>query len=156
VSGMGRKMGDVLREQLKANPANAPLLDQALPAIAELEAGRHVDPSGMHPALLQLFAPQVQDFLISVMATDPVEAVRRAKRETLVIQGTTDIQVTEQDARLLNKAPRTELELIRGMNHVLKEAPADRAGNIATYADPSLPLHPKLVREIEDFVKDSD
>jgi len=30
VSGMGRKMGDVIREQLTSNPANAPVLDQAL------------------------------------------------------------------------------------------------------------------------------
>src|SRR5689334_11402674 len=30
VAGAGRKMGDILREQLKANPANAPILSQAL------------------------------------------------------------------------------------------------------------------------------
>jgi hypothetical protein len=42
------------------------------------------------------------------------------------------------------------------MNHVLKEAPADRAANLATYADPSLPLAPRLVGRIEDFVKDND
>src|SRR5262245_54909798 len=35
VAGPGRKMGDILREQLKANPANAPLLAQALAAISE-------------------------------------------------------------------------------------------------------------------------
>jgi hypothetical protein len=40
------------------------------------------------------------------------------------------------------------------MNHVLKDAPEDRAANLATYADPDLPLHPKLVREIEDFIQD--
>jgi len=156
VSGMGRKMGDVLREQLKANPANAPLLDQASAAIADLEAGRHPDTSAMHPALMPLFAPQVQDFLISVFATDPVEAVRRAKVKTLVIQGTTDLQVTVEDARLLNKAPRTRLELIKGMNHILKEAPADRAANLATYTNPDLPLAPRLAGKIEDFIKDRD
>jgi pimeloyl-ACP methyl ester carboxylesterase len=154
VAGMGRKMGDVLREQLKANPANAPLLDQAFAAIADLEAGRHVDTSGMHPALMPLFAPQVQDFLISVFAADPVDLVKRARVKTLVVQGATDLQITEEDARLLNDAPRTRLELIRGMNHVLKKAPEDRAANLATYADPSLPLHPRLVREIEDFIED--
>ncbi len=156
VSGMGRKMGDVIREQLKANPANAPLLDQALAAIGEIEAGRHVDTSAMHPALLQLFAPQVQDYLISVFATDPVEAVRRAKVPTLIVQGSNDLQVTEADARLLDRAPKTKLEIIRGMNHVLKLAPADRAGNLATYVDPSLPLAPGLIREIEDFIEDDD
>jgi uncharacterized protein len=153
VAGMGRRMGDVLRDQLKANPANAPLLDQAYAAIADLEAGRRVDTSGMDPALAPLFAPQVQDFLISVFAADPVELVRRARVRTLVVHGAADLQITEADASLLNAAPRTKLELIRGMNHVLKRAPEDRAANLATYADPDLPLHPRLVREIEDFIE---
>jgi hypothetical protein len=46
------------------------------------------------------------------------------------------------------------MELIRGMNHVLKEAPADRAANIATYSNPDLPLAPRRVDVIEDFIED--
>jgi hypothetical protein len=38
------------------------------------------------------------------------------------------------------------------MNHVLKTAPAERAANFATYADPALPLAPGLVEAIADFV----
>jgi hypothetical protein len=38
------------------------------------------------------------------------------------------------------------------MNHVLKIAPADRAANFATYADPNLPLAPGLVDAIAGFV----
>jgi pimeloyl-ACP methyl ester carboxylesterase len=156
VAGMGRRMGEVIREQLTVNPANAPLLDQAMAALAELESGRQVDVSAMHPALVPLFAPQVQDYLIATLTLDPVEAVNRANKETLIVQGKTDLQVSVEDARLLNRARKTKLQLIDGMNHVLKEAPADRAANLATYADPSLPLAPKLVRRIEDFVEDHD
>lgn len=156
LAGIGRRMGDVLRQQLRDNPANAPVLDAALHAIDELEAGRHVDTTGMHPALLPLFAPKVQDYLIGMLGIDPVDAVRRAGKKTLVIQGTRDLQVTVEDARLLNKAPRTRLQLIEGMNHVLKEAPADRAANVATYSDPALPLAPRLVAKIKDFIKDDD
>jgi hypothetical protein len=152
VSGMGRRMGDVLRAQLRDNPANAPVLAPALAAVAELEAGRKVDTSAMHPALLPLFAPQVQDFLISVLAADPVELVGKANVKTLVVQGSTDLQVTLEDARLLDAAPGTTLEIVDGMNHVLKQAPAERAANLATYADPSLPLHPRLVEVIRGFV----
>ena len=60
VAGMGRTMGDVIRQQLRDNPANAPVLDEAMSALAELAAGRRVDVSAMHPALVPLFAPQVQ------------------------------------------------------------------------------------------------
>lgn len=156
VAGMGRKMGDVLKEQLISNPANAPVLDQALLALAELEAGRHVDVTGMHPALLPLFQPKVQDYLIAMFAIDPVEAVRKSGKRTLIVQGDRDLQVTLADAHLLDAAPKTRLDVIQGMNHVLKTAPEDRAGNLATYADPSLPLADKLIRRIRKFVKDND
>jgi uncharacterized protein len=156
VSGPGRKMGDILREQLKANPANASILDQALAGIAELEAGRHVDVSTMHPALMQLFAPPAQDFLISMMHVDPVELLNRTRVHKLVVQGTNDLQITMEDANLLNRARNTKLERIGRMNHVLKRAPEDHAGNMATYADATLPLHPDLAEEIADFVRDPD
>jgi hypothetical protein len=42
--------------------------------------------------------------------------------------------------------------ILPGVNHVLKAAPADRAGNMATYADPSLPLAPGVVDRIAAFV----
>lgn len=156
VSGMGRPMGAVIREQLNANPANAPLLPQAMAALADLEAGRDTDTTGMHPALLTLFAPQVQGYLKSVLNVDPVEAVRRARKDTLIVQGDRDIQVSLDDARLLDAAPKTKLRVIAGMNHVLKAAPEDRAGNLATYSDPSLPLADDLIRRIRQFVKDND
>ncbi|HOY79125.1 MAG TPA: alpha/beta fold hydrolase, partial [Hyphomonadaceae bacterium] len=156
VSGVGHPLGDVLREQFRSNPANAPILDAALHAIDELEQGRTVDVTTLHPALARVFSPGAQPYLISLMRIDPVEAVRRAKKPTLVVQGTRDIQVSVEDARLLNKAPKTELKLVNDMNHVLKEAPADRAGNIATYTNPSLPLATDFVNQIEEFIEHND
>lgn len=156
VAGMGRPMGEVIREQLAANPANAPIMDEALAALAELEAGRHVDVTNMNPALLPLFAPAVQDYLISVINLDPVDVLRAADKETLIVQGDRDLQVSVTDARLLDGVRNTELRIIDGMNHVLKAAPADREGNYATYAEPALPLAKDLVRRIRRFVKDND
>jgi uncharacterized protein len=156
VAGIGRPMGEVMRRQIRDNPANAPLVDDAMRALDALEAGQHVDVSTMHPALQQLFAPAVQDYLISVVNIDPVEAVRRAGVPTLIVQGKTDLQVTVEDAKLLDRAPKTKMTLIDGMNHVLKKAPMDRAENLATYADPTLPLARKLVSRIEDFIDDND
>jgi pimeloyl-ACP methyl ester carboxylesterase len=153
VSGAGRKLGIVLREQLKANPANAPLLAQAEHAISELEAGRHVDVTGMHAALLPLFAPQVQDFEISTFRIDPVELVKNANVATLVLQGSTDIQTSREDAQLLASAPKAKLVMLDGVNHVLRQAPADRQANIATYANPDLPLAPGVIDAIAGFVK---
>jgi uncharacterized protein len=47
VSTPGRKMSDVIREQLRANPANTLVLDPALKAIDSLEHGQRVDVTGM-------------------------------------------------------------------------------------------------------------
>jgi pimeloyl-ACP methyl ester carboxylesterase len=156
VAGMGRPMGQVIREQLAANPANAPIMAEALAALTEIEADRHVDVTTMTPALMPLFAPAVQDYLISVINLDPVEVLRAADKKALIIHGDRDIQVSMADASLLDRVRKTELRIIDGMNHVLKAAPEDRAGNLATYSDPNLPLAKDLVRRIRRFVKDND
>lgn len=154
VSGPGNSMGDTLRNQLKANPANAPILPQALPAIDALEAGRDVDVSGMHPALQRLFAPQVQAFEKAAFAYQPTQLLKAYKGPVLILQGTTDIQVLPSDAEKLKAAkPDATLVLLDGVNHLLKVAPADRAANLATYSDPSLPLAPGVGKTIADFIK---
>ncbi len=154
VAGPGRRLSVVLRQQLKANPANAPLLDQALGAVDKLEAGQHVDVTGMNPALIPLFRPAVQDFLIDVFTYDPAALVKAYAGPVLVMQGTTDLQVSLEDAaRLVGARPGVAFVKLEGVNHVLKAAPADRAANFATYADPSLPLAEGVADPIAAFVK---
>lgn len=154
LSGTGRPLGTVLREQLQANPANAPVLSQALPAIDALEAGRHVNTSGMHPGLAPLFHPAVQDFLINAMAKDPTTLIANYDGPVLILQGSADLQVSVEDARRLKAAqPAATLSVLDGVNHLLKAAPADRAANLATYANPDLPLDSRIAPAIADFVK---
>jgi len=71
VATAGRPFGQVLEEQLRSLLADSSLLEEALVAIAALEAGRQVDTSKMHPSLVSLFHPKVQGFLISEFAIDP-------------------------------------------------------------------------------------
>ncbi|MEM7728010.1 MAG: alpha/beta hydrolase [Pseudomonadota bacterium] len=148
----GRPLGDILRDQFAANPANAPIMEDAMRAIGTLEGGERVDVSAMHPALQAIFDPSVQDFLISTLALDPVALVSDANVPVLVLQGDRDLQVSVEDARRL-EAAGAELVMIEGSNHLLKDAPVDRAGNLATYADPSLPLSNGVVEAVAAFVK---
>jgi pimeloyl-ACP methyl ester carboxylesterase len=154
VSALGRPLGVVLREQLKANPANGPVLPQALAALDALESGRKVDVTGMNPALLPLFAPQVQAYLIDFLSYDPAKLAARVRVPMLIVQGDRDLQVGIADAKALAAAdPRAKLALIAGANHVLKVvASPDRAANFATYRDPALPLAPGIVEAIAAFV----
>jgi pimeloyl-ACP methyl ester carboxylesterase len=150
----GRPLGSVLREQFQANPANAPILPVALATIDQLEAGKTVDTSGMHPALIALFRPSVQKFLISTFAIDPARLLAGCDKPILLLQGERDIQVSMTDAKLLAAAnARTRLVYLPTMNHVLKEVVSDdRVANIATYADPHLPLAPGLADTIAQFI----
>jgi hypothetical protein len=154
VSSLGRPMGEVIREQLKANPANAPVLPDAMTAIDALEAGKDVDVSKFHPALQQLFAPQIQPFLKVAFAYDPAALAKAYKGPVLILQGTTDIQVNMADAERLEAAhPGATLLRLEGVNHVLRTAPADRAANAATYGDETAPLAPGVAEPIAAFMK---
>lgn len=155
VAGPGRRLSDVLREQLRANPANAPVLESAMAALEALEAGRTVAVGGMHPALQQLFAPAVQPFLIDVFRHDPAKLAAALAVPVLIAQGERDIQVPVSDARRLAAAqPRAKLVLLARMNHVLSPVESDERGaNLATYGNAALPVDPGLVAAVEAFVR---
>jgi pimeloyl-ACP methyl ester carboxylesterase len=157
VATPGRRLGDVLRDQLRANPANQPLLADALAAIDALERGERVDVSGFHPGLRALFAPAVQGFLIDAFARDPAELVAGFDLPVLVVQGGQDLQVGQADARRLVKArPGVRLAEFPAMNHVLKDVPTgNAAANLAAYADPALPLAAGLAEAIAAFVSET-
>lgn len=154
VATPGRPLGQVLRDQLRANPANAPILEQALAAITKLEGGGRVDPASLHPALQPLFNEAVQGFLISAFAQDPARLIAATQKPVLLLQGERDLQVGVQDARLLAKAnPAAQLVLLPDTNHVLKAVVTDDpAANMATYANPGQPLAPGVVDAIVRFV----
>jgi uncharacterized protein len=131
------------------------VLDSAFAALDALERGQKIDVTAMHPALQKLFAPQVQGFLIDILARDPAQLAKTLRVPLLIVQGERDLQVSAGDARALAAAqPKGEVVLIPTMNHVLKDVQVDdRAANLATYADPSLPIDNALVDAITRFVK---
>ncbi|HEX3365132.1 alpha/beta hydrolase [Phenylobacterium sp.] len=151
VSGAGRPFGVVIREQLAAQNLPPPLMAQIETGLTDLEHGRQI---ANIPGLEALFRPSVQPYLISQLTLDPAKALAAVKAPVLILQGDNDVQVSVQDARLLAAArPDARLVIVPGMNHVLKSAPNDRAGNIATYADPGRPLAPGVTQTIVAFVK---
>lgn len=154
VSAPGRRLGDVLREQLRANPANAPLLDDALGAIATLEAGNSVDTGKLNPALLPLFHPAVQGFLRDAMAYDPAKLIASSDKPVLIVQGQRDLQVSEADARRLKDAnTQAQLTLLPDVNHVLKTIDIDdRSANLKTYQNATLPVATSVIDAVAEFI----
>ena len=106
--------------------------------------------------LNSLFRPSVQPYLISWIKYDPPKEIAKLKIPVLIVQGTTDIQISIVDANQLAKAlPTATLLIIDGMNHILKPAPSDRQMNLMTYSQPDLPIKPELVKGILSFLKAS-
>lgn len=157
VAAPGMKMGDVLRAQLRANPANAPILPQALGAIDALERGERVDVAGFHPALQGLFNPAVQGFLADMMAYDPAALAANIGLPLLIVQGGKDLQVPRANGDALHAAqPAAGYVVIPAMNHVLKDIDSDAPqANMAAYGDASLPIAPELVDAIAGLVEAS-
>ena len=152
IAAPGRRLGDVLREQLQQNGMPAPLLTDALAALAALEHGESV--STVKPELAALFRPSVQPFMRSVLAIDPAGELGALKLPVMIVSGGHDLQVSAADAALLAKARPDATRLdIPDMNHVLKIAPADRAGQQDAYANPNLPLAPGLGDAVAAFVR---
>ncbi len=152
VAGAGRPIDEVLLEQLESLSNELYRESQAI--LESLKQGDTVEE--VNEQLLSVFRPSVQPFMISWMNYDPVEQIQKLDTPALIINGTHDIQVPEEDAEKLAEAKSgSELLLIEGMNHVLKDAPADEEENMKTYSDPTLPLADGLMPEILTFLKDN-
>ena len=150
LAGMGRTMGDLLREQLSAQLPEA-LLEESLSAIKALESGEEL--GEFSPSLAALFRPSVQPYLRSVISIDPVEEIAKLEIPILILQGSTDLQVKVQDAELLDAAAKSSrLNVIDGMNHVLKMVEGDLATQLPSYSDPNLPISTDLVNELVEFI----
>lgn len=154
VSTPGRRLGEVMRAQLHANPANAPILADADRAIALLEAGHTIPAASLTPPLSMLFADVIQPFLVNSFAKDPAKLAAATSKPLLIVQGEADLQVTVEDARTLKAAqPKATLILLPKVNHVLKTVEGEsRGANLATYADPNLPIAPGVVTAVADFI----
>lgn len=150
IAGAGRPAGQILLEQVK--PQFTPeLFKQTEEIINLLVAGQ--TPSSVPPQLNALFRPSIQPYMMSWLRYDPAKEISALTAPVLIIQGTTDIQVSVADARLLAVAnPKAKLFFVEGMNHILKQVSKDGEKQTASYSDPTLPVIPALINEISRFV----
>ncbi len=149
LAGVGESADQTLKRQLDTQPE--PYRSQMMAMIDQLAAGELV--GEVDPLLASLFRESVQPYLISWFRYDPAVAIADLSMPVLIVQGTTDLQVTVEDANQLAQAkPDAQLVIIEGMNHVLKEAPMDRAANLATYGQGDLPLASDLVPQMVQFM----
>lgn len=151
IAGAGSGLDDILRTQLKPHMP-AELYAQNERILQALKRGEQVE--DVPPALLVFYRPSVQPYLISSLKVDPRAAVAALRMPVLIVQGTTDLQVSVADAQALSAAaPQAKLVIVPGMNHVLKLADGELVRQLPSYSDPQLPLAPALVEALTTFVR---
>ena len=148
LAGVGFSIYHTLLRQLSTQPKE--ITDRTTPILEELNKGNLVD--DVPEDLYALFRPSVQPYMISWFKYDPVQVYKSIEAPILIIQGDNDVQVTVEDAETLHTAKESKLVIIEGMNHILKDAPRDMEGNLATYKEPELPLNEELKNELIDFI----
>jgi fermentation-respiration switch protein FrsA (DUF1100 family) len=151
LAGAGRRADVIVLEQMK--PQLSPELYAKSEAVFKsLVEGKTT--TDVPDQLAALFRPSVQPYVISWLKYDPAQEIAKLTVPVLITQGTHDLQVSVEDAKALARAkPAARLVLVEGMNHVLKETPAEAAQQMSSYGDPSLPDSRKLIAEVVAFVK---
>lgn len=151
IAGAGQEIDDVIVEQLKRQaPA---LADDARQSFDDLRVNGIALNYGV--GLASIFRPQIQPFMRSWMEYNPQTEIAKLDIPVLILNGTEDVQVDEEEAKLLHTAkPLAEFYLIKNMNHVLKEIPeGDTMDNYKSYNETQRPIMPELVDHVITFVK---
>ncbi len=149
LAGISTSANEVIKAQLESQSPFMAML--AAPKLDSLKEGLPVSEPG--PPLNAIFRKETQPFLISWFAYDPSEIFSKLEKPVLIINGTTDIQVSVSEAEMLHAAaPNSEIFIAEGMNHVLKDAPEERMANINVYSEADKPLSEGLVDKIVEFL----
>lgn len=150
IAGAGEPADQTIRDQLKSQPPG--VFEQSVIILDRLLRGETFE--NVPAPLNSLFRPSVQPYMISWFKYDPQKEISKlTDKPVLIIQGSTDIQVSLNDAERLARANRkAEKVIIKQMNHVFKAASLDRESNLQTYNQPDLPIRPELAQVVSDFM----
>ena len=148
--GPGKPIDEVIREQYTGQPQS--VKDTLFPILDALKQGKTVEK--VPDVLLSIVRPSVQPYMISWMKYDPRTEIQKLTIPVLIVQGTTDIQVSIADAEKLSEAnPKAKKVIIKDMAHALKKsASATALSQQSSYTDPKLPLHEDLMPNITEFI----
>ena len=151
IAGAGEDYLTLIQRQLSNR---APFVKSMSDSIIEqLRNNKIVDT--VSPLMNNLFNPSNQRFLIDANRYKPVEEISKLDIPVLIVQGTNDIQIEETDAQMLDEAAlKSRLEIIKGMNHVFRQASENYLLNMQTYGNPELPIDNSLVNLIVDFLNE--
>lgn len=136
---------------IKQIQQQAPFLDSITKAhFKELTTTGKVE--NINPMLMSVFAKQNQSFLKSWIQYNPSNEIKKLTIPILIINGTADLQVKQEEAHALHKANvKSKLILIDKMNHVIKEINSINE-NQSSYTSPDFPISNELIKTVTKFI----
>jgi hypothetical protein len=148
IAGAGETIDKTLVRQITAQNAEfGKLTATYLNELKETGKIKEVDPN-----LMSLFAPQNQPFLVSWLALNPLEEIKKVTIPALIINGDKDLQVQVSDAEALKNAkPDSEFIIIKNMNHVLKNIEKEE-DNLASYYSAGFKISEEFIKTIVEFI----
>lgn len=148
LAGLGEPMDKTLVTQLSNQ--NKELAEAAKQHIEELKETGTI--KEIHPFLMSIFAKPNHEFLVSYFKFDPTKEIQNLKTPILILNGDKDLQVPIVHAQNLHEAnPKSELVIVKHMNHVLKHIEKD-TDNMPSYYTESFPLAEHLIETIANFI----
>ncbi|GGI57080.1 alpha/beta hydrolase [Winogradskyella haliclonae] len=150
LAGAGQNIGDVIVDQI--NNTARQFAEDTKRVVKTLKSGKTT--TDFPPALGAMFNMETQPFMMSWMAYNPTEIIANLNIPILVINGTKDLQVSVEEAKLLaNANKKAELKIIENMNHVLFTIEGDKLENSKSYNESFREINPELINEIVNFIK---
>ena len=151
VAGAGRPAKDVIHEQLRRS-VSAEIVRKSDAITDTLVAGKEA--FDIPPILMSLYRPSIQPYMRSWLAVDPAAELKSIKVPTMVIWGTSDIQISRDDFdRLAAARGGIDKLLVTNMNHVLKPTLEDPMAQMSSYSDSTIMLHPHLLPPLTKFLR---
>lgn len=149
LAGPGRSSDVIMLDQIgKQMPFAVPNIKKIFDKLKAGELVEEVDPS-----LHTILRPSVQPYMASWFQYDPSVEIKKLNIPSLIVQGSTDIQVGIKEAQMLHEAAsQSTLKILEGTNHIFKDAPTDFGENIKTYTDPTLALNTELLDILTAFI----
>lgn len=150
LAGAGQNIGDVIVDQVATM---APKLgEEAQKVVDKLKKG---ETTTEYPQpLASVFNMDIQPFMMNWMQYNPTEIISELKIPVLIVNGTKDLQVSEDEAKLLKEAnEKAQLQIIENMNHVLFEIEGGDLENSKSYNEAFRPISTKLIDTVVQFIK---
>ncbi|MCM4159754.1 alpha/beta hydrolase [Antarcticibacterium flavum] len=150
LAGAGKPIDEIIVAQIAKQSAS--LSENAQQAFDEIKSQGST--TNYSPYLESIFRPSVQPYMASWMKYDPAVELAKLDIPVLIVNGSFDLQVDVEDAKILKEAkPAAQLVILDQMNHIFRKIEGESLENTKAYNEPARPLHPELLPAIVGFIQ---